>query len=721
VRRPSFVQLVVLAVSGGGLAQAQPAPAASVPSATPPSAAPFASSASPRPAADPRELFGLPARSKPAFGCATRDQRSDAECALSQDPLEQRSPLAITTWLDGTRLARLPVADATHDSQAAAVLGVGSDDGGVVIGGASSLENRWTVEGAPVDSVRSSGAETRIPLPFLAGVRVSTGGFSARDRSSSGGVIDAELLRGGTTHIIKSYTWAGLQTERRDRPVLPGTYSALRGRVVDPQTATVAVVASGPVISALGGRAWYAVGIAPNVTDISLQRTGLRLVDRNNDGNVDLGTDGGFVTEPVSRDTFDTTAVNVPLMARIGLERPGQAVELSLVGQWAKSARFTSVATPEAVVVDRRALILDGIATWRRRWAHTALRAQLAWHHSARDEQAGRDGANDVPQIQTAFVPRSDDIPQADSRFLAACRDDADDLYPNIPNCPVPTGWFARDGVGLLTDVATDRPSFSFDAVHELSGHALRIGATSEDARMVISSRYSGGSLTRILFPGHLDRSWFVDPREVGPCSMDIDLPCPTLSRSELTYRTRQLGAYVEDTWRPRPDLLIDLGVRWEYQQLGTRLKFARGLAPRGGVAWDPLGGGRSRVAVTFARSFAALPAGLGERIDKSPSNVREIDTGIGRSRVIEYGAAAKVLADVAPMITDEATFSAEVAWPQLGQLRVHSQHRWLRSGFEDTLEGFGNPGAANLGSSGSRPARRLCVWDSARLAGRCL
>ncbi len=611
----------------------------------------------------------------------------------------------LTTWLDPAALQHLPVGDALHDSQAAYVLGAGSDGGGAVIAGASGLENRWTVEGAPVDSVRTGGADTRLPLPFLAGLRVSTGGFSARDRASSGGLIEAELLRGGAEHEVRAWAWAGLQTRRRDRLPLPTTFAVVQGRIVDPSYATVTAVATGPIDALgdlLGGRAWYAAGVSSSATDITFDQKAVRVVDRDQDGDVDLDEAGGFVTEPIARSSLDATAYNVPMMARLGVERPEQALELTVLGQVARSARFLTVATPEAAGVHRDTFLLDGIATWRRRWASTALRAQIAWHHTARDEAAMNGSAGDTPQLQTAFVPSLSQAPQLDPRIAAACRDvgdgsDGEDLYPRITNCPVPTGWFMRDGVGLLADVSTDRPSFSVDAVRQLGSHAVRAGATGEDARMVIASRYSGGSLLRSLFDGYQEvvRLSDASSEEIELCATNIDVACPTSEEVSLTYRTRHLAAYLEDTWRPRRELLIDFGLRWEYQQLGSRLKFAGNLAPRAGVAWDPLGRGRSRLAATLGRTFTYLPAGLGELIDKTPATVRDITFMGSPSRIIETGFLSRVRADVEPMTTDEATFSAEVAWPRLVRLRLSSQHRWLRAGLEDSERGFGNPETA--------------------------
>ncbi len=630
-----------------------------------------------------------------------RPARRD-ECALSQDPLDERSPISLSTWLDAGTLERLPVADARHDGQAAFALGVGRDDAGVVIGGASSLENRWTLEGAPVDSARLGGAETRLPLPFLAGIRVTTGGFSARDRASSGGVIDAELIRGGAEHVIRAHAWAGMQAERRARPIFPGTYFALRGRFVDPTFGSAAVVASGPIPALgarLGGRAWYAVGVAPSLTDISFERNAFRLIDRDNDGVPDSDEYGVFRTEPVARTDLDGAARNIPVLARVGLERSEQSLDFTAIALSSTAVRITTVATPEAAVVDRDNLVLDGIATWRRRWGKTALRAQVAWHHSSRAESAATAASGRLPQLQTASIPSLELAPELDPAIAAACRDEHDDdAYPEIPNCPILTGWFSRGGVGLLSDITIDRPSFTVDVVRLIGSHAVRAGFLGEDARMVIDTRYSGGFLERSLIPGHSEIVKLVpsDPEAIDDCITNIDIPCPTVDRLSPAYRTRHLAGYVEDTWRPRPDLVVDFGLRWELQQLGSRLRFADNVAPRAGVAWDPLGAGHSRLGATFARTFTYLPVGLGELIDKSVGSVRESSFMDIRTRVVESGAVTSVRPDTRPMTTDELAFSAEVMWPRLGRLRFLSQHRWLREGLEDNAAGFGNPQSAS-------------------------
>lgn len=60
-----------------------------------------------------------------------------------------------------------------------------------------------------------------------------------------------------------------------------------------------------------------------------------------------------------------------------------------------------------------------------------------------------------------------------------------------------------------------------------------------------------------------------------------------TLTGGTLALRANQfdLGTFVGDSWRLRPNLLLDLGMRYEYQ---TNLKDNANFGPRVGLAWSP-------------------------------------------------------------------------------------------------------------------------------------
>jgi hypothetical protein len=137
----------------------------------------------------------------------------------------------------------------------------------------------------------------------------------------------------------------------------------------------------------------------------------------------------------------------------------------------------------------------------------------------------------------------------------------------------------------------------------------------------------------------------------------------------------------------------FDGGLRWELMWVGTVLHFSNELAPRLGVSWDPLGGGRSRLWTSMGRSFALLPAGLGPTILSRDRTVDTISSPFGEGRSVDTGAVWGVASGVKPIAQDELTAGAEVALAKTVRATGWVQGRWLRQGLDTTESGFDNPG----------------------------
>lgn len=638
---------------------------------------------------DPRDIFGLGKKPPPIEPPIDCDDGTAFGCLGATDPLSERASLySLSSWLPAGYLLRLPVASATHDMVAAYALGATQDGAGPSFGGANGLENRWLVDGAPADGLRTGVADTRIPLAFLDGIWVTAGGFTARDRASTGGIIDAELRRGTADHALDVRAWLGWTARARQRPIVPNTYYVRRGQLDAGPDLSLAVVATGPLGNLLGGQAWYAAGIAPSLAATEFTWTSATVKDVNFDGVPD-GLPGIVETEFVDRYSRTPITWSVPVMLRGGLDRGAHALDLTVVGAVATDTRYLYNSTLQAAGIDGTSVVGDAIATWRGRWSRTRARGQLAWHRSMRRESARDPNAEDIPQLLSAYVPAT----LADDPVLAAaCNDNwTTDPYPHIPNCPVPFGWFASGGAGLLTDTTGDRPSITADLAHRIGNNIVRIGATGEDTRLVHEARFTGGMQIRSLLPGHESQRRFADPG--APCSSDVSLPCPTVDKSVLRYRTRYTAAYVEDTWHATPDLAVDGGLRWELMWVGTVLHFSNQLSPRLGASWDPLGGGRSRVWASMGRSYAHLTPGLGPTIIRGPKTVDRILFQEGEGRSVDSGAPIAVAPDIEPITQDELTTGARIALTGTLHVTTWLQGRWLRRGIDTTPTGFDNPG----------------------------
>ncbi len=629
--------------------------------------------------ADTRETFGLgkPAAIEPAK-C---DDGRAFDCAIATDPLDDAVGYALATWLPAKYLLSLPVGDATHDQVAHFVTGAGRDETGPFFGGATGLENRWTVDGAPTDSVRTGANDLAIPLTFLDGMLITAGGFAARDRTSSGGTIDARLIRGGDTQVLDARVWTSYQTDPRQTTLPSGEYFTRRVTAKVGEDSTVSLVGSGPLGTVAGGKVWYAAGIAPEISIDHVKWRASSVVDANGDGQPD-GLPGVVATSTIENTQQHRTDYFVPMMARTGYDRGPHHVELTLIGDVAHDTSYLGNATLEAAGIDKLSYVGDGIATYHGRWTDTRVDVQLAWHHSVQRQSAADPAAANTPQLLSAYIPGKlvEDPVLANACSAAA----------SLDLCPVPFGFFASGGAGELVDTFADRSTTTASIAHKIGDNVVRVGATLEDARLVTESRFTGGELIRSLFPGHLDELRFADPNN---CPTDPAQPCAYRTTSTETYRTRYTAAYAEDTFTLEPGLVVDGGLRWELMWVGPALHFSDELAPRLGVTWDFLGNGRSRAWVSMGRAYTLLPAGLGETILGRDATVRDVTIpGFGPSRSVDEGNVFRVPNNVQPMAQDELTAGIEAVLPHAIKGTVWAQGRWLRQSLDTTPEGFTNP-----------------------------
>ncbi len=643
---------------------------------------------------DPRAAFGLPNHPvEPPVDCG---DGTTFGCAIATDPLDAATPYGLATWIPATYLLGLPVGDATHDAVAHYALGGARDEQGVGFTGANGLETRWSIDGAPSDNARSGGSDTSVPLTFLRGIRASAGGFAARDRASTGGTVDAELLEGSDHHTLDVRLWGSWGAEPRHREFGVGIYQ-LRRLYTDPlPDSTVSLVATGP----LPEHAWYAAGIAPSLALTRSRWQARRLVDADADNLADR--DGaGFQLDSVENTERPVTSWFVPAMARVGIDRGPHHLALSLVGEVTHGERTLANATEQAAGVDRTGYTGDAIATYRGTWTDTRVRAQLAWHRNAYVEAARDPAAANQPQLLTAYVPGT---LVEDPVLAAACT--ASGMFAP---CPIPFGYFASGGAGLLVDQTADRPTATADVTHRIGEHVLRAGATLEDARVVTRSRYTGGELDRSLFVGHLDQARF---HGNGTCvDVAFEGECDYLGVAERQTRTRYTAAYAEDTFHPTPAVRVNYGLRYELMWVGTRLHFSDELAPRLGIAWDFLGGGRSRAWASMGRSFAYLPTGVGGYVLPGDRIVHDITiANIGNTRSLESAAPLPIAPDLRPSTQDEATAGVEVGVAQAARMTVWAQARRLRA-METTGSALANP------TDGTETADRVSTTVAAELA----
>jgi hypothetical protein len=293
----------------------------------------------------------------------------------------------------------------------------------------------------------------------------------------------------------------------------------------------------------------------------------------------------------------------------------------------------------------------------------------------------------DAPDVGLAyFPPPSAGVSAGDNAVRAGCQNDTpDDPYPGLENCPFPTGYYHVGGAGQLFDVIQDRPGVLAEIERSVGQHRIALGASGEDARVVLRSRFTGG-YQRLQLAEQL----YVDYRYVTvgtgagfTDSCGDDVSCLWLDEHERTIRTRGLAAWLADSWQPGEGVVVDLGLRAESSQIGESVK-VRDLLPRVGASWDVLGQGRSRLFVGWGRYAAMLPAGTGERVFAGPNFYQRGQFGENVTHAVSADPGVAVADDLQGVRIDEALAGVEVGAADVARAGVHVRHRHLGRTLED-------------------------------------
>ncbi len=642
-----------------------------------------------------RELFGF---DEPKDVPATCETAESLPCPVDLRPVRERmAPAAWTTRLTRQALERLPLATADLDGAAGLAVGAGRDDAGVHYAGATSVDNRVLVDGAAVESPRTGALDTRVPLLFVDELVITSGGFSVRDRAATGAVIDARLREGGDAHLAEGGLWLGVGAPARLTTPVAGEYRSFQGHLADRRSLEAGVVASGPVTALGAMQLWYAGGVAPRLFDGGLVRHAWRRADRDGNNLADVGAGGVVVHESLGTIERGALAWSVPVMARLGARSATQRIAATALVTSAGDTRWTTTAEESAAGVDRR--VLDALVTagWRGDFGRTRIELRGAWQRQRREESP-RSAAGDVPALGLAYVaPPDAAVGGGDGAVRAGCADGGDgDPYPGIINCPFPVGYYQVAGAGQLDDVTQDRPSLFGEVEHAHGEHTVALGASGEDARVVLGTRFSGGVLRR-----QLGTDAFIDYRFVelgaGPDSCGDATACRWLTRTERTLRTRQLAAWLSDTWRPGDTVTVEGGVRWERSQVGESLK-VQDVLPRIAASWDVLGEGRSRLFAGWGRYAALLPAGVGESLFAGPAIYQQLSFGGVVTHAIGQSGDLDISDDVQGVRVDEVLGGVEAGLADVVRVALMGRYRHLGRTLEDVdgvVETVGADGGA--------------------------
>jgi outer membrane receptor protein involved in Fe transport len=177
-------------------------------------------------------------------------------------------------------------------------------------------------------------------------------------------------------------------------------------------------------------------------------------------------------------------------------------------------------------------------------------------------------------------------------------------------------GFGAYDNQQFSRDVA------KLDLTKFLGGHEVKLGGDFEKVDSLVD-RFEGGAGQRVYIfrtggVTYYRHRFYVNDRAPGynrtnPASWTIAFPLVAAPR------TKNLSAYLQDSWKLAKNFTLNLGVRWEKQDVQNRdqqsaFQLKKNWAPRLGFIWDVTKNGKSKVFASFSRFYENIPQDINIR-----------------------------------------------------------------------------------------------------------
>ncbi|MFO0617480.1 MAG: TonB-dependent receptor [Polyangiaceae bacterium] len=631
----------------------------------------------------------------------------------------------------------------SFESLAATTPGASTDTYGVSIGGTTSPENQFVIDGVGVNDPAYGILSTPLSIDFIEEVNIITDGYLPEFGRATGGVYDVITKSGSNEFHGSAFTY-----------LTPGAFEAPRHLVrADGQTITlntkldsisdIGFDLGGPILK---DKLWFYAAfdvaftrftVDRSLNRIHLEADGTQGVDEDGFGRVDpiAGTQTSRAAtqrsfQYVAKLTYSPTEHHKFTIMDLGI--PTQAGGDGAFGVDQQSG------LPENQILD----MFGDLAHIRHRYVafsndfalkyegnfddkKSLLDISFGWHH----QEAGTlpaDGSNPGDPTGDASLPRI--IYRRSSDF---------DGNPNphdireFEGLPDPTVCNAPAGSTFTTlcpvyDYNAGGPDFIDSAflnsfqlhaaatrrVKAAGTHAIKGGVDFDVTTYDHTKAYSGAR----RYVESTDGSYFYDSRQYGfLAGPDEEVFTNPQVASSLSFTA---GAFVQDSWSIKDMLTINAGVRVDGQFLfGDDGKIGMALnnewSPRIGAVFDPTRKGKSKIYANFAIYYESVPLDI---VDRSMPGERQIlsyhDAGgcdprdpvqrsgsclddayryvVGTAAdpnqywLVTGGDRVPVDPDITPQSTSEFAVGGEYELFKKGIVGVQYTRRWMNTVIED-------------------------------------
>ena len=599
----------------------------------------------------------------------------------------------LRTSIDKKILTHTPVPGRGFEDALGITPGSQSDGAGTAFSGSTSAESQYFIDGVSTTGLRYGTQGSTVINNFVDEIEVLTGGYNAEYGRATGAVVNVVTVTGDND--LRGEVFA---TVRPGMLVAQRQTALAEGASID-ATANLALSTdggfwiAGPVIK---DKLWYAVGAAPTYDATTITRTTKRRMDCRQrlasgalsecddrsiasggyaDGVADVDPDTGLLIfeELGSRDLTASSA------GLYGFAKLNYAYRPEHQGQLSVNALGSRGTTPEIYGLpssgDYRSsnMTSDAALKWTSKLNdnQTEVEATLGWHreHVSLDPRGATAGTDPYEILLFGNLGTWSRLGYEDAGTTAGCTDNASgDRFGLITNCPDEIGHgYQVGGFGAVVDNHADRYAGKLGLVQRfkaLGGHEVKAGVDYEDNLLSEPRAYTGGAFyqnyqdaqqihrTRWIQAGPATTT---DPRFDQICpwtpagsANSVDQPCRYIGQTGegavVEGQTVNWSAYLRDSWRIRPNLTVNAGLRYEEQRLrfaeylrdqpdpisgrpygDNAMKMTEMWAPRVGALYDWTREGRSKIYAHWGRFYESIPMDINARSFAGEVSYRQV------------------------------------------------------------------------------------------------
>jgi TonB-dependent receptor-like protein/carboxypeptidase family protein len=506
---------------------------------------------------------------------------------------------------------------------------------GLSFAGTTGAENAYVLDGVNMTSIGFGTLGFDLASPFIDEVEIVTGGYGAEYGRAMGGVVNVATKSGSNEWKGSALTYltpAFLAAKPRR---VYNWSTALTAREEPRYLADLGLEVGGPLVK---NKLFFWAGYAPELGRSRTVRITSRFVDADNDGQPD-GAGGVPILEEIGRQSFGDRITTHQYAAKLSYRpAPEHTLSLGFYGLDGRNQFLREAnADPRASMTLDRTRRQDVSARWISKLLERRLQLEgnLGLHSEGNISDSPYADERALNQVVWYNAPSLASFEPA-----LGCPDNA---MTGFKSCPVQQ--YKSGGYGIAFDRQALRTSGQLKGsllFRALGWHQLKAGGDYQIDQYDSARYYSGppGGRARVLvndgfvpvlslyrlLPGERlsqfqsdDMTGDPDPDRDGRTKADLLMPPRYQDTIRAKTKTFGTSAFLQDSWSLLANLTLNLGMRWEAQQIqdfqgGTPITINNAWAPRLGLVYDPTNEGRSKVYGHFGTYFESIPMDLNDR-----------------------------------------------------------------------------------------------------------